>query len=98
VPERRLSVSLARGLPVHAQGRAAGQAINEGFAGDDVRTPQNFARLTDPGYAYTPFVPPAEANVKVPEWLNAPIYYHNRGNSDFWGESSLQAISSASTT
>ena len=54
-----------------------------------MRTVENFARLTDPGYAYTPFVPPAEASVKVPEWLNSPIYYHNRGNSDFWGESSL---------
>jgi len=76
--------------PYTRKGGPQGQAINEGFAGDDVRTPENFARLTDPGYAYTPFVPPAEANIKVPEWLNAPIYYHNRGNSDFWGESSLQ--------
>ena len=76
--------------PYTRKGGPQGGAINEGFAGDDVRTAENFARLTDPGYAYTPFVPPAEANVKVPEWLNAPIYYHNRGNSDFWGESSLQ--------
>ena len=27
--------------------------------------------------------------MKVPAWLNSPIYYHNRGNSDFAGESSL---------
>ena len=76
--------------PYTRRGGPQGGAINEGFAGDDVRTAENFARLADPGYAYTPFVPPAEANIKVPEWLNAPIYYHNRGNSDFWGESSLQ--------
>jgi glycosidase len=34
-------------------------------------------------------VPAAERNVKVPAWLNDPIYYHNRGNSTFRGESSL---------
>jgi glycosidase len=75
--------------PYTRKGGAAGPAINAGFTGDTVRTPANFARLTDPGYAYTPFVPPAEADVKVPAWLNSPIYYHNRGNSDFWGESSV---------
>jgi glycosidase len=66
-----------------------GAQINEGFLGDGIRTPQNFAKLTRSDYAYTPFVPPAEAAVKAPAWLNDPIYYHNRGNSDFWGESSL---------
>jgi glycosidase len=75
--------------PYTRAGGAGGRPINAGFDGDAVRTPANFARLADPGYAYTPFVPPAEAAVKVPAWLNAPIYYHNRGNSDFWGESSL---------
>jgi len=75
--------------PYTRKGGIGGAVINNGFAGDGVRTVENFARLTDPAYAYTPFVPPAEANIKVPEWLNAPIYYHNRGNSDFWGESSL---------
>ena len=75
--------------PYSRKGGPAGAAINEGFAGDGLRTVENFAKLTDPTYAYTPFVPPAEANIKVPAWLNAPIYYHNRGNSDFWGESSL---------
>jgi glycosidase len=75
--------------PYARKGGVAGQAINAGFAGDAVRTPANFGRLTDDSYAYTPFVPAAEAEVKVPAWLNAPIYYHNRGNSDFWGESSV---------
>ena len=76
--------------PYTRKGGPGGAAINEGFAGDGVRTEGNFARLTDPAYAYTPFVPPAEASIKLPEWLNSPGYYHNRGNSDFWGESSLQ--------
>lgn len=67
----------------------SGAAINPGFAGDGLRSQANFAKLRDPTWAYTPFVPPAEASTKVPAWLNSPIYYHNRGNSDFWGESSL---------
>lgn len=37
----------------------------------------------------TPFVPPAELTAKNPAWLNNSIYYHNRGNSTFEGESSL---------
>ncbi|MEQ1725123.1 MAG: alpha-amylase family glycosyl hydrolase [Sphingopyxis sp.] len=41
-----------------------------------------------PDAAYTAVVPVGEAGVKVPAWLNDPIYYHNRGNSTFRGESS----------
>jgi glycosidase len=75
--------------PYSRRGGVSGQAINAGFAGDGVRTSANFARLVDPNYAYTPFVPDAEKDVKVPAWLNDLRLYHNRGNSDFWGESSL---------
>jgi glycosidase len=75
--------------PYSRKGGLQGAPINAGFAGDGVRTAANFAQLTRDDFAYTPFVPPAEANVKVPAWLNSTIYYHNRGNSDFWGESSL---------
>lgn len=74
--------------PYQRRGGIGGKAINRGFAGDDVRTPGNFATLTDPTYAYTPYVPAAEKSVKVPAWLNDPIYYHNRGDSTFAGESS----------
>ena len=65
----------------------AGRPINPGFAGDADHTPANFAKLTDPTFAYTPYVPAAEANVKVPAWLNDPLRYHNRGDSSFAGES-----------
>jgi len=65
-----------------------GDAINEGFLGDDVQTAENFAKLTSPDFAYTPVVPDAEKDVKVPAWLNDPIYYHNRGSTTFTGESS----------
>lgn len=74
--------------PYSRKGGVNGAPINPGFAGDAVQSADNFARLTDPGYAYTPFVPAAERDVKRPAWLNDPIYYHNRGNSTFAGESS----------
>lgn len=73
--------------PYQRRGGIDGPPINPGFAGDEIGTAANFAHLTDPTYAYTPFVPPAEAHAKVPDWLNDPIYYHNRGNSTFAGES-----------
>lgn len=74
--------------PYSRRGGPGGDAINEGFAGDGVLTEENFARLTHADFAYTPFVPDAEARVKAPAWLNDPIFYHNRGNTTFQGESS----------
>ncbi|MDR6126208.1 glycosidase [Sphingomonas sp. SORGH_AS802] len=74
--------------PYRRKGGMAGKAINPGFLGDDVQTAENFARLTDPTYAYTPYVPAAERQMKVPAWLNDPIYYHNRGDTLFRNESS----------
>ncbi|MGN8246530.1 pullulanase-type alpha-1,6-glucosidase [Cellulomonas soli] len=38
-------------------------------------------------FPYTPVIDPAEADVKVPAWLNDPTLYHNRGNSTWTGES-----------
>jgi glycosidase len=73
--------------PYRRQGGIDGEPINPGFAGDHVRTADNFARLTDPIFAYTPWIPEAEREIKNPPWLNEPIYYHNRGNSTFWDES-----------
>ncbi|SEM98613.1 Glycosidase [Sphingomonas gellani] len=74
--------------PYTRKGGVTGPAINAGFAGDAVVTAANFAKLTDPRYAYTPFVPKGGEHAKSPEWLNDPIFYHNRGNSTFSGESS----------
>ena len=40
-------------------------------------------------FPYTPvFATEADANVKVPAWLNDPTMYHNRGDSTFAGENS----------
>ncbi len=74
--------------PYSTRGGTNGAPINPGFAGDQDSSAENFARLIDPAFAYTPFVPAGEEDVKVPAWLNDPIYYHNRGNSTFTGEDS----------
>jgi neopullulanase len=65
-----------------------GAAINSGFQGDQVHTLDNFNRLTDLTYAYTPIIPAGQEQIKKPNWLNDPRYYHNRGNTTFSGENS----------
>ena len=75
--------------PYVRQGGPTGRPINPGFLGDQVQSEANFAHLTNPNYAYQVYVPEAERHVKAPAWLNDPIYYHNRGNSTFAGESSI---------
>lgn len=74
--------------PYSTRGKADGAPINSGFMGDEDSSDANFAKLADPNYAYIPEIPEAERNVKIPAWLNDPIYYHNRGNSSFTGEDS----------
>lgn len=76
-------------FPYGAHGGAGGELINVGFLGDGPKhqTEENFSKLVRADYAYTPFVPAGEEHAKVPGWLNDPIYYHNRGNSTFSGES-----------
>jgi neopullulanase len=68
---------------------ADGVEINDGFAGDSVQTSENFAKLTNFTYAYTPMVSDAEKTIKVPAWLNDVRYYHNRGDTTFRGENSV---------
>lgn len=74
--------------PYQRRGGVTGKPINPGFVGDQDRTAANFAKLTDPTYAYTPFVPPKEKDVKVPAWLNDVTLYHNRGDTTYRNESS----------
>ena len=73
--------------PFSRRGGITGAPINPGFLGDGVKTPENFARLTDMNFAYQPYVPKGEEHAKVPDWLNDVRYYHNRGNSYWKGES-----------
>ena len=74
--------------PYSRKGGPNGAPINPGFAGDGVLSAANFSRLTRPDYAYTPYMPAGEEHAKAPDWLNDPIFYHNRGDSTFAGESS----------
>lgn len=69
--------------PFQRRGGVDGAAINAGFDGRD------FARPTRPDYAYTPYIPAGQERAKQPAWLNDPLLYHNRGESVFKGESSL---------
>jgi glycosidase len=77
--------------PWTRRGGPAGVPINDRFAGDAAaqQTEANFARLTDPTFAYTPYVPAGEERVKVPGWLNDPIFYSNRGDTNWKGESAV---------
>lgn len=76
--------------PYTRRGGIKGAPINPGFEGDDTgeQTPANFQRLTDPAYAYTPYVQVGQEHAKKPDWLNDVAMYHNRGESTFRGESS----------
>jgi glycosidase len=74
--------------PYQRRGGVSGAPINPGFSGERDGRPANFVKLKDPNYAYTVRIPPAEKDIKRPAWLNDPIYYHNRGDSTFRGESS----------
>ena len=75
--------------PYTRRGGLDAAPINDGFLGLEAQyqTEANFARLVRPDYAYTPYVPAGEEHVKVPDWLNDLIYYHNRGDSTWAGES-----------
>ena len=63
-------------------------ATGEAFDDKDYAGTQDFPAL-DPAtsFPYTPVIPAAEQDVKVPAWLNDPTLYHNRGNSTWSGES-----------
>ncbi|WP_412864994.1 pullulanase-type alpha-1,6-glucosidase [Cellulomonas sp. 179-A 9B4 NHS] len=63
-------------------------------ASGEVFDPASFAGTDDfpaldpaTSFPYTPVVDPADADLKVPGWLNDPTLYHNRGNSTWTGES-----------
>ncbi len=74
--------------PYSRQGGPSGAPINPGFAGDHIATTENWAKFTRPDFAYTPFIPAGQERAKTPAWLNDPIFYHNRGETNFRNESS----------
>lgn len=77
--------------PWTTRGGVEGEGINSGFLGDDAphQTEENFAKLNDYNWAYTPYVTDELKDVKNPAWLNNMTYYHNRGDTDFSDEDSL---------
>ena len=77
--------------PFTTLGGVDGEAINNGFLGDDPvhLTSENFANLTRPDFAYTPYIPEGVDGDRNPEWLNDMTLYHNRGESFWFGESEL---------
>jgi neopullulanase len=72
--------------PWQRAGGIDGEAINPGFRPD---RPETFTALTRSDWAYRPYVPEGERGAKTPAWLNDPVFYHNRGDSTFRGESSI---------
>jgi len=74
--------------PYTTRGAADGEKINNGFMGDQApfQTKENFAKLKRVDFAWTPYLPESEKNVKKPAWLNDMRYYHNRGETDWVGE------------
>ncbi len=87
VPDRNCAYRSKADYPFSRRGGLSGAPINSGFAGDAVQTPDNFAKLTDPSYAYSPYLPKGEEHAKTPDWLNDMTLYHNRGDSVWTGES-----------
>lgn len=82
-PDGRCAYRGVADYPYTRKGGVGGAPINDGFDGKDS------SKLKRPDWAYTPYVPAGQEHAKAPEWLNDPIYYHNRGESTFDGESSL---------
>ena len=73
--------------PFSRRGGPSGAPINAGFGDDSDASTANWSHMTDPSFAYTPYVPKGEEAAKTPAWLNDPIWYHNRGDSNWSGES-----------
>ena len=82
-PDGRCAYRSVADYPYTRKGGVDGAEINQGFDGKD------FGKLKRTDWAYSPFVPAGQEHAKKPDWLNDPIYYHNRGDSTFAGESSL---------
>ena len=85
-PDNNCDYRWKANYPYQRRGGAGGDPINDGFTGEPGG---DFALLTRPDYAYSPYVPAGEETVKFPAWLNDLGLYHNRGNSAWHGESAL---------
>lgn len=70
---------------------ASGRPFDERtVAFNGLNDPAAFPALSiERSFPYVPAVPPAEAAIKRPAWLNDLTLYHNRGNTTFQGENAV---------
>jgi alpha-amylase len=62
-------------------------ADGEPFDDRDYAGSESFPELdTETSFPYVPVLEEGEEDLKVPEWLNDPTLYHNRGDTTFAGE------------
>ncbi|MGL4314827.1 MAG: alpha-amylase family glycosyl hydrolase [Sphingomonas sp.] len=87
LPDRHCPYRSRADYPYQRKGGLNGLPINQGFAGDQDGSTANFVKLTDPTYSYTPYIPKGEEHAKTPDWLNDITLYHNRGDTNWSGES-----------
>lgn len=87
VPDQNCPYRSRADYPYQRHGGVNGVPINPGFAGDQDGSTANFVNLVDPTYAYTPYIPKGEEHAKTPDWLNDITLYHNRGDTNWTGES-----------
>ncbi|MFT5756302.1 MAG: glycosidase [Alteromonadaceae bacterium] len=65
---------------------------NDGLIGlfEDKNCPFKSMVQIAKGDKYTPFIPKGNENLKTPKWLNSVDAYHNQGDSNWVGESSIR--------
>ncbi|HMG41707.1 MAG TPA: alpha-amylase family glycosyl hydrolase [Acidimicrobiales bacterium] len=68
---------------------AAGQPFDDSALAFEGQPDYSFPQVDTGSFPYTPTLPAGMEDAKNPAWLNDPLLYHNRGNSNFVGESSL---------
>ncbi len=68
---------------------ASGQPFDDSDFAYSGQPDYSFPEVNAGSFPYAATLPPDEADVKNPAWLNDPLLYHNRGNTSFTGENSL---------
>ena len=66
---------------------ADGTAFDPADYADADTVPTSRRSTPATSFPYTPAIAAADADLKVPAWLNDPTLYHNRGDSTWEGES-----------
>ena len=67
---------------------ASGVAFDDADYAYYGQDPYTFPAVNLSSFPYVPSIPAGDENAKNPPWLNDPLMYHNRGNTNFTGENS----------